>query len=94
VYRLLLATTGRVNDKNARRSGTIATRGLSGFDSKRRKQMCWDSVHGLLELAVWRQAGEDRAVVIAYCGGQPSGCKNEVVLLPAPKLAQGLGLRA
>jgi hypothetical protein len=35
-------------------------------------------VHALLELAIWLQAGEDRA---AYCGGQPSGFKNG---LPEP----------
>jgi hypothetical protein len=26
------------------------------------KTICWDSVHALLELAIWLQAGEDRAI--------------------------------
>jgi hypothetical protein len=26
------------------------------------KKICWDFVHALLELAVWLQAGEDRAI--------------------------------
>jgi hypothetical protein len=26
------------------------------------KKSCWDFVHALLELAVWFQAGEDRAI--------------------------------
>jgi hypothetical protein len=29
------------------------------------KKICWDSVHALLELAAWLQAGEDRAIAIA-----------------------------
>jgi hypothetical protein len=34
------------------------------LDSKRRaqKKICWDFVHALLELAVWLQAEEDRAI--------------------------------
>jgi hypothetical protein len=27
------------------------------------KKICWDFVHALLELAVWLQAGEDRAIL-------------------------------
>jgi mannose/cellobiose epimerase-like protein (N-acyl-D-glucosamine 2-epimerase family) len=30
-------------------------------DSKQKKN-CWDFAHALLELAVWLQAGEDRAI--------------------------------
>jgi hypothetical protein len=26
------------------------------------KKICWDFVHALLELAIWLQAGEDRAI--------------------------------
>ena len=26
------------------------------------KKICWDFAHALLELAVWLQAGEDRAI--------------------------------
>jgi hypothetical protein len=27
-----------------------------------KKKICWDFAHALLELAVWLQAGEDRAI--------------------------------
>jgi hypothetical protein len=40
------------------------------------KKICWDFVHALLELAVWLQAGKDRAIAIAiHCGGQQSGLR-------------------
>jgi hypothetical protein len=48
----------------------------SGPDSKRRKKICWDFVHALLELAVWLQAGEDRAIA----AGSQADLKNGLSL--------------
>jgi hypothetical protein len=33
------------------------------------KKICWDFVHALLELAVWLQAGEDRAIAAGSQAG-------------------------
>jgi hypothetical protein len=43
------------------------------------KKICLDFVHALLELAVWLQAGEDRAIA---AGSQQSGLKKR---LSSPK---------
>jgi hypothetical protein len=39
------------------------------------KKMCWDFVHALLELAVWLQAGEDRAIAAGSKADLKSGCR-------------------
>jgi hypothetical protein len=44
------------------------------------QKICWDFMHALLELAVWLQAGDDRAVAIAAGGGQQSGLKKRLSL--------------
>jgi hypothetical protein len=43
-------------------AGTIATRGVEVSRQQAQKKVCWDFAHALLELAVWLQAGEDRAI--------------------------------
>jgi hypothetical protein len=46
------------------------------------KKICWDFVHALLELAVWLQAGEDRAIAAGSKVDLKSGC---------PRLPQDAG---
>jgi hypothetical protein len=51
-------TAQRVNKKVVRIVGTIA-----------KNKICWDFVHALLKLAIWFQAGEDRATAAASQAG-------------------------
>jgi hypothetical protein len=39
------------------------------------EKICWDFVHALLELAVWLQAGEDRAIAAGSKADKKSGCR-------------------
>jgi hypothetical protein len=38
------------------------------------KKICWDFVHALLELAIWLQAGEDRAIAAGSQADLKTGC--------------------
>ena len=49
------------------------------------KKICWDFVHALLELAVWLQAGEDRAIAAGSKADLKSGCPRLLSGLAGPK---------
>jgi hypothetical protein len=56
------ATTRRVNNKNHANSWSDCHSRVEVSRQQAQKRICWDLVHALLELAVWLQAGEDRAI--------------------------------
>jgi hypothetical protein len=41
---------------------------------RRKRKICWDSVHALLELVTWLQAGEDRAIAAGSQADKKTDC--------------------
>jgi hypothetical protein len=70
MYRLLRGVSTK---KSCEQVEQLPSAGRAAPTAKAQKKICWDFVHALFELAIWLQAGEDRAM---HCGGQPSRFKN------------------
>jgi hypothetical protein len=67
----------RVNEKNVRIPANSWNDCHSRVEVSRQqaqKKIFWDFVHALLELAVWLQAGEDRAIAAGSKADKKTGC--------------------
>jgi hypothetical protein len=80
MYRLLRGVSS-VNEKNVRIGGTVVIRGYPGraVPTASRKKICWDFVHALFELAIWLQAGEDRAIAAGSQADLKTGCRRLLI---------------
>jgi hypothetical protein len=61
MYRLLRGVPTKTSCEQLERMSAHSPVGASRQAASAEK-ICWDFVHALLELAVWLQSGEDRAI--------------------------------